>query len=75
MTGSSELYIDVPELDRWFENNILYIAGSDFPSGLIFDVDEMSIMLNVDNLISGSPLEVPFSWLLILEVYSVSYLK
>ena len=74
-TGSSKLGIDVPELDRWFENDILYIAGSDFPSGLVFYVDEVSITLNVDNLVSRSPLEVPFSWLFVFEVDSVSYLE
>ena len=51
------------------------IARSDFSSGLIFYVDEMSVMLNEDNSVSRSPLEVPFARLLIFEVDTVSYLK
>ena len=73
--GSSELGINVPEFNRRFEDDVLHIARSDFPSGLIFYVDEMSVALNVDNSIARSPLEVPLAWLFILEVDSVSYLK
>ena len=40
--------------------------------GLVFNVDVMSITLNTNNLVSGPPLQIPFAWLLIFEVYTVS---
>ena len=46
-----------------------------FPSSLIFDMKVMSIMLNMDNSISRPPFLVPLSWLLVLEVNSVTYLE
>ena len=54
--GSAELGVNVPKLNRRFLNNICDIAGSCFSCGLVFNVDEMSIVLNTDNLISRSPL-------------------
>ena len=75
MTSPSNLGVNVPKFNGRFENDVLHIARSNFPSGLIFYVDEMSIMLNADNSVSRSPLEVPFAWLLIFEVDMVSNLK
>ena len=37
--------------------------------------DVMSIVLNTNNPVSGSPLQIPFAWLLIFEVYTVSNLE
>ena len=54
-SSPSELGINVPKFDRRFEDDVLDIARSDFSSGLIFYVDEMSIMLYADNSISRSP--------------------
>ena len=75
MTSSSELGVNVPKFDERFEDDVFHVARLDLSSGLIFYMDEMSIMLNVDNLVSGSPLEVPLARLFILEVDSVPYLK
>ena len=75
MTGSAKLGVNVPELDRRFQNYICDIAGSCSSCGLIFDVDVMSVALNTDNLVSGSPLQIPFSWLFVFEVYMISDLK
>ena len=75
MTSPSELGVNVPKFNRRFEDDVHDIARSDFSSGLIFYVDEMSIALNADNSVSRSPLEVPFAGLLIFEVDTVSYLK
>ena len=65
ITGSSKLGVNVPKFDVRFKNDVFHVAKSNFPSGLIFYVDEMPIALNADNSVSGSPLEVPFAWLLI----------
>ena len=75
MTGPSKLGVNVPKFNGRFENDVLHVARLNFPSGLIFYVDEMSIMLYADNSVSRSPLEVPFARLLIFEVDTVSYLK
>ena len=56
VAGSAELGVNIPELDGRFHYNVCDIAGSYFSCSLVFNVDEMSIALNTDNLISGSPL-------------------
>ena len=54
--GSAELGVNVPKLDRRFQDNVCDIARSCFACGLVFNVDDMSIVLNMDNPNSGSPL-------------------
>ena len=75
VTGSAKLGVNVPELNRRFRNYIFDGAGPCFPCSLVFDVDVMSVALNTDNLVSRSPLQIPFAWLFVLEVYMVSNLK
>ena len=74
-TGSAKLGVNVPELNGRFKNYIFDVAGSCFSCSLVFDVDVMSIALNTDNLVSGSPLQIPFAWLFVFEVYTISNLK
>ena len=75
VTGSAKLGVDVPELNRKFKNYIFDIAGLCFSCSLVFDVDVMSVVLNTDNPVSRSPLQVPFAWLFVFEVYMISHLK
>ena len=72
---SAKLSIYVPKFHWGFKYYILHITGSYFSCGLVFNVQNMSIMLNLDNSVSGSLLEVPFSGLLVLEIYPISYFK
>ena len=53
--SSTKLSVYIPEFYWWFQDNVCNIARSYFSSGLVFNMYEMSIMLNVDNSISGSP--------------------
>ena len=64
-----------PKFHWRFKYYILHIARSYFSCGLVFNMQKMSVVLNLDNSVSGSPLEIPFSGLLLLEIYSVTYLK
>ena len=65
----------IAEFYWWFQYNICDIARSCFSIGLVFDMYEMSIMLNVDNPISRSPFQVPLARLLVFEIYTISYLE
>ena len=73
--GSAKLSVNLPEFNRRFKYDVLDIAGSCSACGLIFNVDVMSVMLNTNNLVSGSPLQVPLAWLFIFEVYTISNVK
>ena len=53
--SSTKLCVYIPEFYGWFRYDIRYIAGSYFSSSLVFDMYEMSIVLNADNSISRSP--------------------
>ena len=70
--GPAELSVNILELNRRFKDNVLDIAWSCFAHGLVFYVDVMSIALNTNNLVSGSPLQIPLAWLFIFEVYTIS---
>ena len=59
MAGPAELSVNVPELNRRFKDDVLDIAGSCSACGLVFYVDVMSVALNTNNLVSGSPLQIP----------------
>ena len=74
-TGSAKLDVNVPELNRRFKNDIFDVAGSGFSCSLVFNVNVMSIVLNMDNPVSGSPLQIPFAGLFVFEVYMISNLK
>ena len=74
----------IPALPNWVFTSQNSIGGSSImsdiarpclSSGLVFDMYEMSIALNADNLISRSPFQVPFARLLVLEIYTISYLE
>ena len=56
-------------------NNILEITWLGLSCNLIFNMKVVSIMLCIDNPISGSPFQVPFARLFIFEVNSVCDLK
>ena len=74
-TSSAKLGVDVPKLDRRFQNYVCDVVGLCSSCSLIFNVDVMSVALNTDNPVSGSPLQIPFSWLFVFEVYMISDLK
>ena len=70
--------INFPGLPNWvwqFKYYILHIARLYFVCGLVFNMQKMSIVLNLDNSVSGSPLEIPFAGLLLLEIYPITYFK
>ena len=69
---SAKLSIYVPKFYRWFQDHIFHVAGADLACGLVFDMKEVSVMLNADNPISWLPFQVPFARLCILEVHSVT---
>ena len=52
VTGSAKLGVDIPEFGRRFQNYVGDIAVPCFSCGLVFDVDVVSIMLNMNNLVS-----------------------
>ena len=70
--GPAELSVNVPEFNRRFKDDVLDIAGLCSACGLVFYVDVMSVALNTNNPVSGSPLQIPFAWLFIFEVYMIS---
>ena len=74
-SSSAKLGIYVPKFHWRFKYYILHIARSYFSCGLVFNMQKMSIALNLDNSVSGSQLEIPFARLLVLEIYSITYLK
>ena len=74
-TGSAKLGVNIPEFGRRFQNYVGDIAGPCFSCGLVFDVDVVSIVLNTNNLVTRSPLQIPFAWLFIFKIYTVSNLK
>ena len=70
--GSAELSVNVPELNRRLKDDVLDIAGSCSACGLVFYVDVMSVVLNMNNPVTGSPLQIPLAWLFIFEIYMIS---
>ena len=54
-SSSTELSVYVPKFYGQFQNDICIVVKSNFSGGLVFDMYEMSIALNADNSISGSP--------------------
>ena len=74
-TGPAKLGVNVPELNGRCKNYIFDVAGPCFSCSLVFNVNVMSIALNMDNLVSGSPLQIPFARLFVFEVYMISNLK
>ena len=45
--SSAKLCIYIPEFYGWFQDDILHITGSYFSSGLVFNMQEMSVVLNI----------------------------
>ena len=74
-TGSAKLGVDIPEFSRRFQNYVGDITGPCFSCGLVFNVDVVSVMLNTNNPVTGSPLQIPFAWLFVFKIYTVSNLK
>ena len=74
-SSSAKLCIYIPKFYRRFENYILHIAGSYFSGCLVFYVYEVTVMLNLDNSVTWSPLEVPLARLLVFEIYPVTNLE
>ena len=54
-SGSTKLGVHMPKFYWWFQDNVCNIARSYFSSGLVFNMYEVSVMLNADNSISRSP--------------------
>ena len=73
--GSAKLSVNLPELNRRFKYDVLDIVGSCSACGLVFYVDVMSITLNTNNLVSRSPLQIPFAWLFIFKIYTISNIE
>ena len=61
--------------NRWFQYYILHITGSYFYSSLVFNVWEVSLMLNLGNPISRSPFNIPFASCLFLKYILSPILK
>ena len=62
VAGSAELSVNVPELNRRFKDDVLDIAGLCSACGLVFYVDVLSVVLNTNNPVSGSPLQIPLAF-------------
>ena len=73
--SSVTLGIYVPKFHWRLKYYILHIARLYFSCGLVFNMQKMSVMLNSDNSVSESSLEVPFAGLLVLETHSITNLK
>ena len=67
-SSSAQLVIHIPQFNWWFMHNILYKTW--LSCGQFFNMKVVSIMLYMDNPISGSPFQVPFARLYILEIHS-----
>ena len=52
-SSSTELSVYVPKFYGWFQYDTSHVARSYFPSELVFNMYEMSVMLNVENLYPG----------------------
>ena len=74
-SSSAKLGIYAQKFQWHLKYYILHIARSYFSCGLVFNMQKMSIMLNMDNSVSGSALEIPFSGLFVLKIYPISYFK
>ena len=74
-SSSAILGIYVPKFHWQFKYCILHIARLYFASGLVFNMQKMSIVLNFDNSVSGSPPEIRLAGLLVLEIYTITYFK
>ena len=75
LSSSAKLCIYIQKFYRRFENYVLYIAGSYISGCLVFYVQEMSIILNLDNSVTWSPLDVPLAGLLVFEIYPITNLE
>ena len=64
-SSSAKFFIYVPKFHWRFKDYILHIARLYFAGSLVFDVQKMSVMLNHDNSVSGSPFEIPLAWLFV----------
>ena len=75
LAGSPKFWVHISYFTDWFEDNVLNVTGSDFSCSLVFDVHVASFLLNLDDSVSCSPFEVPFSWGFVFEIYSISYFE
>ena len=53
-SSSSKFGVNIPWLNQQFMHNVLDIAGSRFPSSLVFYMEEVSIELSMDNPVTSS---------------------
>ena len=71
--GSAELGVNVPEFNRRFKDEYPWTLHDHvLPVGLVFYVDVMSVVLNMNNPVSRSPLQIPLAWLFVFEVHMIS---
>ena len=75
VAGSAKLGVNIQNSMGGYSMISLMLQDCIFPVALVFNVDEVSISLNTDNPVSGSPLLIPFSRLFILEVHTITILK
>ena len=62
--------------DGWFKYDICHVARLYFSSGLVFNMYEMSVMHSMWTILYlGLHFTGPFARLLVLEIYTISYLE
>ena len=74
-SSSAKLGVYVPKFYWRFKYYILHVVRSYFSCGLVFNMQKMSGTLNLDNSVSRSPLKIPFSRVLVLEIHPISSFK
>ena len=74
-SSSAKLCINIPKFYWRFKYNILHVARSYFSGSLVFNLQKMSVVLNLDNSVSRSPFEIPLAWLFVLKIDSVAYVE
>ena len=75
LAGSPKFWVHIPYFTDWFKDNVLNIVGSDFSCSLVFNVQVASFALNLDDSVSCSLFEVPFSWSFVFKINSISYFE
>ena len=70
---SAKLTFNILQLSWRLMCDIFYITGSGLSCGLVFfNMTTVSVMLYMNNPVSSSLLQIPFSMSLVLKIYSVS---
>ena len=67
----AKLCVSIPQLNWQFMHTILDTAGSSFSCSLVFYMEVVSLVLNTDNPVTGSPFKSHFPCCMILN-YTLS---